>query len=115
MKGLLPEALDRGLTLKVGKGIFLKAPSDAKGTVNVKLTNITVRDTGYHGAYISDCTSGDECGAGQSGGQEPGLTALMVVPLHTVFWKYPNPSGPSSEKVMWKPRSVKTLNALKAM
>ncbi len=50
-----------------GKGIFLKVPVDQTEDVNVVLKNVTVRDTGYHGVHVSDCTTGDDCGAGQGG------------------------------------------------
>jgi hypothetical protein len=68
-----------------GKGLFVKVPSDKEDTVDVTLVNVTVRDTGYHGVHISDCTSGDDCGAGQSGGEEPGSAASISLTLKGVL------------------------------
>lgn len=51
-----------------GKGIFVDVPDTRTGVVSVKLTNISVSGTGYHGIHISDCTLGDSCGGGSGGG-----------------------------------------------
>ena len=51
-----------------GKGIFVDVPETRTGVVSVKLTNVTVSGTGYHGVHISDCTLGDSCGGGSGGG-----------------------------------------------
>lgn len=59
------------------KGIFVEIPGDREGTVSVQLTNITVRDTGYHGVHISDCQAGDDCGAGAGNGEEEGSAASV--------------------------------------
>lgn len=67
-----------------GKGIFVKIPASKTGTVNVSLTGVTVRDTGNHGVHISDCSTGDDCGAGQ-GGAGDGSDASVSVKLTDVL------------------------------
>ncbi len=62
-KGYFAEDKDDG-----GKGIFVDVPETRTGVVSVKLTNVTVSGTGYHGIHISDCTLGDSCGGGSGGG-----------------------------------------------
>lgn len=51
-----------------GKGLFIQVPNERTGTVNVNLFNVTVRDVANHGIHVSDCTLGDDCGAGSGGG-----------------------------------------------
>ncbi len=52
-----------------GKGVFVDVPKDRTGTVRLVLTNVSVRDVGYHGVHVSDCDGGDSCGSGgESGG-----------------------------------------------
>ncbi|GAA3945982.1 hypothetical protein [Allohahella marinimesophila] len=66
-----------------GKGIFLRIPQDKTGTVNVRLKDVRVRDTGNHGIHISDCSTGDDCGAGQ-GGEGEGSEASVDLRLMNV-------------------------------
>jgi len=51
-----------------GKGIFVDVPDEAEGTVELKLTGVSVLDVAYHGIHVSDCTLGDDCGSGGGGG-----------------------------------------------
>lgn len=67
-----------------GKGIFVNVPEDRQGTVRVKLSDVTVRNTGNHGIHISDCTIGDACGGGQ-GGAGDGSEASIAVRLNNVL------------------------------
>jgi len=67
-----------------GKGIFVQVPGDRAGVVSVELTDVTVRDTGYHGVHISDCQGGDDCGAGAGEGEEPGSPASIVLQMSGV-------------------------------
>ncbi len=51
-----------------GKGLFIQVPNEATGSVNVELIDVTVRNVANHGIHVSDCTLGDDCGAGSGGG-----------------------------------------------
>lgn len=65
-KGYFAEDKDEG-----GKGIFVDVPETRTGIVSVKLTDVTVSGTGYHGIHISDCPLGDSCGSGGGGNGSP--------------------------------------------
>lgn len=71
------------LTQGGGKGIFVNVPANRRGMINVSLNDVTVRNTGNHGVHISDCSIGDDCGGGQSGGGE-GSDASITVWLNKV-------------------------------
>ena len=62
-----------------GKGIFVQVPSDREGVVSVKLTKVSVFGTGNHGVIVSDCSLGDDCGAGQGGGGDGSDASVWVV------------------------------------
>lgn len=66
-----------------GKGIFVNVPDNRKGTVFLSLNDVIVRNTGNHGVHVSDCSLGDDCGAGQGGGGE-GSDASVTVWLNNV-------------------------------
>ncbi len=66
-----------------GKGIYVEVPMERVGVVSVRLTDVTVKDTGNHGVHISDCSLGDDCGAGQGGGGD-GSPASFHVQLNRV-------------------------------
>ena len=67
-----------------GKGIFVQVPPDREGVVSVNLTKVSVFDTGNHGVHVSDCSLGDDCGAGQGGGGQ-GSDASVWVQLQSVI------------------------------
>lgn len=62
-----------------GKGLFVQVPSDRVGTVNLDLSNITVRGVANHGIHVSDCTLGDDCGAGGGGGGDGSAASINAV------------------------------------
>jgi len=66
-----------------GKGLFIDVPESRTGTVSVSLTDFIARDTGNHGVHVSDCTTGDNCGAGQ-GGDGDGSPASIFLKLKNV-------------------------------
>lgn len=66
-----------------GKGIFVQVPQEREGVVSVKLKNVSVFDTGNHGVHVSDCSLGDDCGAGQGGGGD-GSPASVWLDLKSV-------------------------------
>jgi len=66
-----------------GKGIFVQVPEDREGLVSLKLTKVSVSGTGNHGVHVSDCSIGDDCGAGQGGGGD-GSPASIFVRLNKV-------------------------------
>lgn len=66
-----------------GKGIYVKVPTDRTGVVSLKLANVEVRGVAAHGVHISDCTLGDDCGAGSGGGGE-GSDASVSATLENV-------------------------------
>lgn len=61
-----------------GKGIFVKVPVEQQDDVYVDLKDVIIRDTGYHGLHISDCTTGDDCGAGQGGLGDGSIASIFV-------------------------------------
>ena len=61
-----------------GKGIYVEVPMDREGIVSVRLTDVSVSDTGNHGVHISDCSLGDDCGAGQGGGGDGSPASFHV-------------------------------------
>ena len=63
-----------------GKGIFLGVPSDASGTVSLRLVDVTVTGTSGHAIHVSDCDLGDQCGGG-GGGEGTGSDASIAVEL----------------------------------
>lgn len=67
-----------------GKGIFVNVPADRTGIVKVILSDVIVRDTGNHGVHVSDCSIGDDCGAGQ-GGEGDGSDASIFMRLRDVL------------------------------
>lgn len=69
----------------VGKGIFVDVPIDREGVVSVKLTNVTVSDTANHGVHVSDCTTGDDCGAGQGGDGDGSPASISLVLKNVVI------------------------------
>lgn len=70
-----------------GKGIYVDIPKIREGMVSVKLSKVTVSDTGDHGIHISDCVvegaENDECGGGQ-GGDGEGSVASVFMRLNNV-------------------------------
>lgn len=62
-----------------GKGIFLRVPADRTGIVRLELTNVTVLGVANHGVHVSDCTLGDDCGAGSGGGGDGSPASIHAV------------------------------------
>lgn len=66
-----------------GKGIFVSVPQERSDIVRLELTDVTVRNVANHGIHVSDCTLGDDCGAG-SGGAGDGSPASIHAILSNV-------------------------------
>lgn len=62
-----------------GKGLFIRVPGERTGIVNVELIDVTVSGVANHGIHVSDCTLGDECGAGSGGGGDGSPASINVV------------------------------------
>lgn len=66
-----------------GKGVFVRVPGDRTGVVRVELEDVRVSGVANHGIHVSDCTLGDECGAG-SGGAGDGSPASIFMSVNRV-------------------------------
>ena len=66
-----------------GKGIFLDVREDQTGTVELTLTNVSVKGVANHGVHVSDCTLADDCGGG-AGGAGAGSPASLHIRLDNV-------------------------------
>ncbi|MEO0485869.1 MAG: hypothetical protein AAF092_08155 [Pseudomonadota bacterium] len=66
-----------------GKGIFVRVPDTAIGTVAVALSDVTVSGVANHGIHVSDCSLADACGSG-GGGAGEGSAASIAVTLNDV-------------------------------
>lgn len=66
-----------------GKGIYVQVPADREGVVKVRMTRVSVSNTGNHGLHVSDCSLGDDCGGGQGGGGD-GSPASIFMQLNAV-------------------------------
>ncbi|MDT8410438.1 MAG: hypothetical protein RQ741_12620 [Wenzhouxiangellaceae bacterium] len=60
-----------------GKGVFVRVPTERTGVVNIELRDVRVSGVANHGVHVSDCTLGDDCGAGGGGGGD-GSPASIV-------------------------------------
>ncbi|MEL6914070.1 MAG: hypothetical protein AAFP13_06180 [Pseudomonadota bacterium] len=61
-----------------GKGIFLRVPEDATGTVSLSLTDVRVAGVANHGIHVSDCNLADACGGGGGGAGEGSAASISV-------------------------------------
>ena len=61
-----------------GKGIEVLVPFEKTGLVKVKLIDVMVTRTNFHGIHISDCTLGDECGSGSGGGGDGSPASISL-------------------------------------
>jgi hypothetical protein len=66
-----------------GKGIFIDVRDDQTGTVNLRLSNVSVSGVANHGIHVSDCSLADDCGGG-SGGDGDGSPASISVIFNKV-------------------------------
>lgn len=66
-----------------GKGIFIDVRDDQTGSVQVDLTNVSVKGVANHGIHVSDCTLSDDCGGG-AGGAGDGSPASIRIELNNV-------------------------------
>jgi len=66
-----------------GKGLFVRVPNERTGVVRVDLKNVRVNGVANHGIHVSDCTLGDDCGAGGGGGGD-GSPASIVMSIDRV-------------------------------
>ncbi len=64
-----------------GKGIFVSVPSDRTGVVRLELTDVRVQGVANHGIHVSDCTLGDDCGAGSGGGGDGSPASIHLTAL----------------------------------
>lgn len=65
----------------VGKGLFVQVPNERTGTVNVELIDVSVKGVANHGIHVSDCTLGDDCGAGGGGGGDGSPASISLLAL----------------------------------
>jgi hypothetical protein len=61
-----------------GKGVFVRVPEDRTGVVRVELKNVRVNGVANHGIHVSDCTLGDDCGAGSGGGGDGSPASIVL-------------------------------------
>lgn len=62
-----------------GKGIFVKVPIDATGTVTLELVDVTVSNVANHGIHVSDCSLADACGSGGGGGGDGSAASIRLL------------------------------------
>ncbi|MEL7298820.1 MAG: hypothetical protein AAFM92_00415 [Pseudomonadota bacterium] len=61
-----------------GKGLFVRVPEDATGTVSVSLTDVSVAGVANHGIHVSDCSLADACGGGGGGAGEGSAASISL-------------------------------------